>query len=107
MEDFNLTGLGTEQLNEIYFKVKKLMEIKRAEYYELNMKMGCLIATIDIERSKTRTITPEEQLELMNTYNLTVLQPSSTYSQPASTDAEPVSTDSQPASNEDVNAEVI
>ena len=27
MEDFNLKGLDSVQLNEIYFKVKKLMEI--------------------------------------------------------------------------------
>ena len=46
MEDFNLKGLDSVQLNEIYFKVKKLMEIKRDEFYQLDMKLGCLVARL-------------------------------------------------------------
>ena len=49
MENFNLKGLDSVQLNEIYFKVKKLIEIKREEFHQLDMKLGCLDNTIDSE----------------------------------------------------------
>ena len=70
MEDFNLKGLDSVQLNEIYFKVKKLMEIKRDEFYQLDMKLGCLVATIDSELSRTQSISVEEQADLINKHIL-------------------------------------
>jgi len=73
MENFNLKGLDSVQLNEIYFKVKKLLEIKRNEFYELDMKLGCLVATIDIELSRTQSITVEEQTDLINKH---IIKPS-------------------------------
>lgn len=73
MEDFNLKGLDSVQLNEIYFKVKKLMEIKRDEFYQLDMKLGCLVATIDSELSRTQSITVEEQTDIIKRH---ILKPS-------------------------------
>ena len=68
MENFNLTGLTNTQLNELYFKVKKIMVIKRAEFSELDMQLGCLLATIDIEMNRVQCISCDEQNEVINTY---------------------------------------
>jgi hypothetical protein len=75
MEDFNLKGLDSVQLNEIYFKVKKLMEIKRDEFYQLDMKLGCLVATIDSELSRTQSIPLEEQADIINKRILKLCHP--------------------------------
>jgi hypothetical protein len=68
MENFNLNGLTNTQLNELYFKVKKIMVIKRAEFSELDMQLGCLLATIDIEMNRVQCISCDEQNEVINTY---------------------------------------
>ena len=36
------------------------MEIKRDEFYQLDMKLGCLVATIDSVLSRTQSTTVEE-----------------------------------------------
>jgi CRISPR/Cas system CSM-associated protein Csm2 small subunit len=68
MENFNLNGLTNTQLNELYFKVKKIMVIKRKEFSELDMQLGCLLATIDIEMNRVPCISCDEQNEVINTY---------------------------------------
>ena len=70
MENFNLTGLTNTQLNELYFKIKKLMVVKRDEFNELNMRLGCLLATIDIEMNNTQCISCEEEDLLLTKYNI-------------------------------------
>jgi len=78
MENFNLKGLDSVQLNEIYFKVKKLIEIKREEFHQLDMKLGCLVNTIDSELSRTQSIPPEEQADIINKHILKLCHPPST-----------------------------
>jgi len=75
MENFNLKCLDSVQLKEIYFKVKKLIEIKREEFHQLDMKLGCLVATIDSELSRTQSIPPEEQAEIINKHILKLCHP--------------------------------
>ena len=75
MEDFNLKGLDSVQLNELYFKVKKLMTIKREEFNELDMKLRQLVFRIDSELNKSQTITPEEQTNLINKHILKLSHP--------------------------------
>ena len=73
MENFNLKGLDSVQLNETYFKVKKLLEIKRNEFYELDMKLTCMLSAIDSELSRTQSITVEEQTDIIKRH---ILKPS-------------------------------
>ena len=73
MEDFNLKGLDSVQLNETCFKVKKLLEIKRNEFYELDMKLTCMLSAIDSELSRTQSITVEEQTDIIKRH---ILKPS-------------------------------
>jgi hypothetical protein len=49
------------------------MEIKRDEFYQLDMKLGCLVATIDSELSRTQSITVEEQTDIIKRH---ILKPS-------------------------------
>jgi hypothetical protein len=50
------------------------MEIKRDEFYQLDIKLGCfLVATIDSELSRTQSITVEEQTDIIKRH---ILKPS-------------------------------